>query len=219
MSSLRSKLFLRSVAGLPGGLRWALVGSLLLASPWAQADLTDRDQPMNFAADTVRVDERKRLNILEGNVEIAKGSIVVRAGRVEVLQGTDGGQKATATGGAGGRALFRQRREGRDEVIEGEAERIEYDSRADQVRFVGRAVMRRLTAGVLSDEVAGQTIVYDNRTDIFQVGGGQGSAAPQGRVRGVIGPRKTSSTLPAAAEPSRLQPSSQMSTPSLSAQP
>jgi len=186
----------------------------------ALADTADRDQPMSFAADSVRVDEKKRLNILLGNVEIAKGTIVVRADRVEVLQGSDGSQKATASGGASGRALFRQRRDGRDESIEGEAERVEYNSRTDEVRFVGRAIMRRLIGGSVVDEVAGQTIVYDNKTDIFQVAGGQGSAAPQGRVRGVIGPRKP--TSPGAALPgesAKLQSSSTLTPPVLNSTP
>jgi lipopolysaccharide export system protein LptA len=192
---------------------------LWLAQAPALADTTDREQPMSFAADSVRVDEKKRLNILLGNVEVSKGTIVVRADRIEVLQGTDGSQKATASGGASGRALFRQRREGRDEAIEGEAEKVEYNSRTDEVRFVGRATMRRLIGGSVVDEVAGQTIVYDNKTDIFQVAGGQGSAAPQGRVRGVIGPRKPVLPGASAGDGANLQSSSTLTPPVLRSTP
>lgn len=193
----------------------ALVLGVCAGLPLAHADTADRDQPMSFAADSVRVDEKKRLNILLGNVEVSKGTIVVRADRIEVLQGTDGSQKATASGGASGRALFRQRREGRDEAIEGEAERVEYNSRSDEVRFVGRAIMRRLMGGSVVDEVAGQTIIYDNKTDIFQVAGGQGSAAPQGRVRGVIGPRKPVMPGAATGDSANLQPSGTLTPPVL----
>lgn len=200
-------------------MAWVLGWGLCAGLPSAHADVADRDQPMSFAADSVRVDEKKRLNILLGNVEVSKGTIVVRADRIEVLQGTDGSQKATASGGASGRALFRQRREGRDEAIEGEAERVEYNSRTDEVRFVGRAIMRRLMGGSVVDEVAGQTIVYDNKTDIFQVAGGQGSAAPQGRVRGVIGPRKPVSPGAASGDSASLQSSSALTPPVLRAAP
>lgn len=193
---------------------WCLMLALLSIGQIAHADAVDRDQPLSFAADSIRVDEKKRLNIMQGNVEISKGSIVVRADRVEVLQGADGSQKATATGGAAGKALFRQRRAGLDEMIEGEADSVTYDSRTDEVNFSGRAVLRRMVGPSVVDEVSGQTIVYDNKTDIFQVVGGQGSAAPKGRVRGVISPRKTTTGAPgasAAPEPVLLQSSSALS--------
>jgi lipopolysaccharide export system protein LptA len=193
LSPSRSQAVLRAIVVL------SVACSLGVSMAWA--DKADRAQPLNFAADNARVDDAQRLNILSGNVEITKGSIVLRADRVEVRQGNDGSQTAVATGGQGGRALFRQRREGLDELIEGEADRVEYDGRADVVRFNGRAVMRRLTGGVVADEVVGQTIVYDNKTEVFQVvgGGGSGSATPSGRVRGVIAPRKASGPADAAS--------------------
>ncbi len=181
----------------------ALVMAVLCPQP-AWADKDDRFQALNFAADSVRVDESSRVNILKGNVEITKGSIVLRSALVEVRQGADATQSAVATGGVNGRAFFRQRREGLDEYIEGEAERVEYDGRADVVRFVGRAVMRRLSGGVVADEVVGQTVVYDNKTEVFQVVGGAKSAASSGRVRGVISPRKDSQ--PSDGKPAGVRP-------------
>jgi lipopolysaccharide export system protein LptA len=161
----------------------------------AHADKADRFAPINFAADSARVDDNSRLNVLKGNVELTKGTIVLKADQVEVRQLAEGAQSAVATGGEGGRAYFRQRREGLDEFIEGQSERIEFDGKADQVRFIGKAVMRRLRGATVADEVTGQTIVYDNRTEVFQVVGRSGGttttpAAGSGRVRGTIAPRK-----------------------------
>lgn len=153
------------------------------------AERADRNQPLGFAADRASVDEARQLNVLTGSVEITKGTMVVRADRVEVRQNRDGSQSAVASGGAGGRSYFRQKREGLDEFIEGEAERIEYDGQADTVRFVGRATMRRLRQTTPSDEIFGQTITYNNATGSYQVAGGPDSSAPSGRVRGVISPR------------------------------
>jgi lipopolysaccharide export system protein LptA len=173
----------------------ALIQSLVV-SAWALwlspalADKSDRFQPLNFASDSARVDDIKRVNVLKGNVEITKGTIVLRSNVVEVHQGLDGSQTAIATGGRDGRAYFKQRREGLDEFIEGESERIDYDGKSDLVTFTGRAVMRRLTGATVSDEVVGQTIVYDNKTEVFQVLGGASSPAGNGRVKGVISPRK-----------------------------
>lgn len=172
----------------------ALIGlgllALLLAGT-AQADKADRNQPLSFAADSARVDEQKQLNILSGNVEITKGTIRISANQVEVRQSPQGHQSAVATGWSDRRATFRQKREGSDETIEGEAERLEYDSRTDTVKLVNRAVMRRYRGTVLADEVAGNTISYDNTSEVFQVLGGPDSAAPAGRVRGVLTPRET----------------------------
>jgi lipopolysaccharide export system protein LptA len=173
---------------------------LALATGSARAERADRNQPLAFVADSARVDELKQTNILSGNVEITKGSIVIRADRVEVRQTREGWQTAVATGSANKRAFFRQKREGSDEVLEGEAERLEYDSRADTVKLVNQAVMRRFRGSSLADEVAGSTISYDNGTEVFQVIGGGASAAAPGRVRGVLTPRENPAAAASAAE-------------------
>ena len=179
----RALLALTIVAVLPHGAAWA--------------DKADRSQPVVFAADAARVDESKRVNILTGNVELTKGTMLIRADRVEVRQNADGTQTATATGGQGGRSYFKQKREGVDEVIEGEAEKIVYEGRDDTVNFTTRAEMRRLTAGRKTDEVNGQAIRYDNKTSVYQVMGAPSDGSkPAGRVKGVITPRASE---PAAA--------------------
>ena len=160
----------------------------------AGAEKADRFQPLNFAADAARVEDNQRLNILSGNVEITKGTMVVRADRVEVRQNADGSQTATAIGGPGGRAFFRQKRDGVDEAIEGEAERIVYDGRTEIIRFTSRAIMRRLQGNTVNDQVSGPVIIYDNKTSVFQVQGGGSSSGATGRVRGVITPRTTPET-------------------------
>lgn len=207
MAKMNAKFMPKMLLIYPSFSRFALVGNLWLAAlaclcavP-AHAEKSDRSQPLNFAADSARVDDAQRLNILSGNVEITKGSMAVHADRVEVRQNADGTQTATATGGSGGRAYFKQKREGLDEVIEGEAEKVVYEGRDDTVRFTGRAVMRRLKGVSVTDEVTGQVIIYDNKTSVFQVVGsgvstGGGSTQTKGRVRGVITPR---SSEPAAA--------------------
>jgi len=169
----------------------------VLAHGAAWADKADRAQPVVFAADAARVDETRRVNILTGNVELTKGTMLIRAERVEVRQNPDGTQTATATGGQGGRSYFKQKREGVDEVIEGEAEKIVYEGRDDTVTFTSRAEMRRLTAGAKTDEVNGQAIRYDNKTSVYQVMGAPSDGVkPAGRVKGVITPRASE---PAAA--------------------
>jgi lipopolysaccharide export system protein LptA len=182
---------------------------LLMAAP-ARADKTDRNQPLAFVADSAKVDELKQTNLLSGNVEITKGTIVIRADKVEVRQSREGHQSAVATGWPNKRAFFRQKREGSDEYLEGEAERMEYDSRSDTVRLVNQAVMRRFRGSTLADEVTGNTIAYDNTTEVFQVLGGSQSTATPGRVRGVLtpraGPNGAGTPAPDAASAPQAQP-------------
>ena len=186
------------------GLSTSLLAVGLVSAPAVWAEKADRTQPLHFAADNARVEEGQRLNVLTGNVDITKGTMAIRADRVEIRQNPDGTQSATATGGQGGRSYFKQKRDGVEELIEGESEKIFYDGRDDTVHFTGRAVMRRLVAGVASDEVNGQAIRYDNKTGVYQVmGGGPLGGASTGRVRGVISPRGGASPAPAESQGGR----------------
>ena len=174
------------------GARGLLLGmALLLAGPLAWAEKADSEQPLTFDAGRMVIDGKRKVRTLSGGVEITRGTLVLRAASVE-LKETPHGQIATAAGGDGQLATFRQKRDGSDEYIEGQARRIEYDTASDTVRFFDQAQVRVLRAGAPADQVTGQTIVYDHARDVFEVqGGGGGSAAsPGGRVKGVVTPRK-----------------------------
>lgn len=195
---------------------WALAAlCLTLSAPALHAESTDRDQPMNIEADTLRYEDTTQTSVFSGNVVLTKGTIVIRAQQLTVRQDTAGNQFGVAEGQANQRAFFRQKRDGLNEFIEGEALRIEYDSQADWVRFSGRAVLRRLRGTVVSDETQGQVIVLNNRTDTFTVDsrpsalpGAAPTPAPTGRVRAILSPREAP-TRP-ADPPMTLQPSTQL---------
>ena len=130
---------------------------------------------------------------------------------MDVRQDASGAQFGVATAGPGKLAYFRQKREGVDETIEGEGEVLEYDGKADTVKFVRNAVLRRYRGGVLADETTGDNILYDNTTDVFTVDGGRASAAPGnpgGRIRAILSPSGTASATP--APPAVLQPSGKL---------
>ena len=177
-----------------------LCASLGLSPAWAEK--ADRNKPLNVESDNGRFDDAQQLGTFTGNVVVTKGTMSMRAAKVEVRQAPDGSQFGVATSEGGKRAIFRQKREGLDEYIEGEAERIEYDGRADLVRFIDRAVVRRYRASVLADETAGSIIVYDNITEVINVVGGATAATPNnpsGRVRAVLAPREQASAPGASA--------------------
>ena len=181
---------------IPSGLRRAALVALALAaglslSP-ARAEKADRSRPLNVEADNGRYDDAQQLGVFTGNVVVTKGTLTMRAQRIEVRQSPDGSQFGVATSEGGKRALFRQKREGLDEYLEGEAERIEYDGKADLIRFTDRAVIRRYRGSVLADETAGRTIVEDSVTERVSVEGGSTAATPNnpsGRLRTVLTPR------------------------------
>jgi lipopolysaccharide export system protein LptA len=167
----------------------------LLAAAPAWAEKADRGKPMVIEANQPgTLDIARQVVVFAGSVVIAQGTLTIRAERVEVRERPDGYRSATAIGQPGKPATFRQKRDGVDEFVEGSAERIEYDSRGDVVRFVGTAQVRRLRGGTTADEISGSVITYDNGNETFNVQGATpataGASAPStGRVRVVLSPR------------------------------
>ncbi len=142
------------------------------------AERADRDKPLNVEADSGRYDDIKQTGVFTGNVVVTKGSLVLRAAQVEVRQTPDGYHHGVATAAPGQLATFRQKRDGADETIHGEAERIEYDGKADTLRLVNRAVLKRLRGGAVADETSGSVIVYNSGAETFSVTGGPSAATP-----------------------------------------
>lgn len=179
----------------------ALVLCAALGTSPAFAERADRFKKMEVESDQPgKVDLQKHIVTFNGNVVVTKGTMVIRAARIEVRESPDGYQHAVAIGTPGAPAQFRQKREGFDEYIEGQAERLEYESRADVLRLIDKAQVRRLRGKDVADEVTGALIVYDNAAEVFTVSGGAAAATPAnptGRVRAVLAPR---AGTPAAAE-------------------
>ncbi len=162
----------------------ALAGAILIAPSPALAEKADKEKPTNIEANRMNSDDARRITIFEGNVILTKGTILVRADRIMVRQDAEGFQLTTATGGP---ARFRQKREASDEWIEGEALRIELDDKNEKIELHQRARMLRD-----QDEVRGELISYDTRSEFFSVTGAKGPGAgtsPDARVRAVIQPK------------------------------
>ena len=163
------------------------------SSAWAEK--ADRLKPMNVESDAMRYDDLKQTNVFTGRVVMNKGTIVIRGTRVDVRQDAEGNQFGVVTAEPGKLAYFKQKRDGVDEFIEGEGETIEYSSKLDNVRFIKRAVMRRLVGTKVNDEITGGVIVYDNTTDVFTVDNGTPANNPggqNGRVRAMLTPKVAS---------------------------
>jgi len=183
-------------------LAWGFTGLVLGGSPGAHAEKADRFKPLNVEADLPgKIDLLKQFVVFNGNVVVTKGTMVIRAARIEVRETPDGYHTAVAIGSAANPATFRQKRDGVDEFIEGEAERLEYDAKTDTVRFVTRAAVRRLRGANVADEISGNLVTYDSISEVFAVSGGATPTAsnPGGRVRAVLTPREGTPAAAAAA--------------------
>ncbi len=186
----------------------ALALAVVAASAWAER--ADRSKPIVVEAERGSTfDLQRQVTVLNGNAVISQGTMVLRAERIELREMPDGYRAATALGLPGKPATWRQRRDGgTDEVVEGSADRIEFDGRADTLRFVGNGAVRRLRAGAVADEITGATIVWDNVAEVFKVeGGGATPANPTGRVRVTLSPRAEPASAPAAPAVAPLAPS------------
>lgn len=164
------------------------VAGVMLAATSAWAEKADADKPVNIEADRVSIDDVKKIQTFDGNVRMSKGTLVISAARIVITQDENGYQRGVATGTGSAMPHFRQKREGLDEYIEGEAERIEHDAYAEKTEFFNRAWVK---SGL--DEVRGQFISYDARTENYVVTNGpNGTRAKPGstdRVRVIIQPK------------------------------
>jgi len=154
---------------------------LLFASSPVLAERADREKPVHIEADQVLVDDAQQVSTFTGNVQMTQGTLIIRGNRIVVTQDGEGFKHGTAYGNL---ASFRQKREGLDEYVEGYGERIEYDTRAETADFYVRARVKRNL-----DEVRGEHITYDQKTDVFKVHGKPAGNTPPKRVRAVLQPK------------------------------
>jgi lipopolysaccharide export system protein LptA len=183
----------------------AAVTLLLALATVAHAERTDRDKPVNIEADRMLADDQKQTAVFEGRVVLTQGTFVLRADKLTVRQDSKGFQTGVAVGAP---ATFRQKRDGVDEWIDGEALRIEYDGKSERVELFDKARISRD-----KDEVRGNYISYDSRIEVFRVQPSKDAAGPpgrEGRVRAVIQPKKKDEPSARPATPLDLKPATDL---------
>ena len=160
-------------------------------APLAHAERADKDKPLNIEADNMTYDDLKQVNIFTGHVVATKGTILIRADRVEVTQDPQGYQYATGTSTGKNLAYFRQKRDGVDEYYEGFAQRAVYDGQKRLLELFDRALLKKS-----NDEIRSNYISYNAATEVFKAEGrpdtrpAEAGETPLGpRVRGVFQPQ------------------------------
>jgi len=155
---------------------------LLIGIAAAHAEQADSAKPIEIEANRMSADDARRVTVFEGNVVVTRGTLNIRADRIVVRQDKEGNQFATATGNP---VRFRQRQDPKPPEkegvwLEGEAKRIELDDKSGKIELFEAA---RVNRG--GDEVTGDYILVDQKSDFFTVTPGKG----QGRVRATIQPK------------------------------
>lgn len=159
----------------------------------AHAEAADRNKPIELEADSVIVDDAKKISTYLGNVILTQGTLVIRAAKLIVREDRNGFQHSTSTGNP---TTFKQKREGKNEYMTGSGRRIEYDGRMDKVQLYTNAWVKRG-----GDIVYGDYISYDANAEYAEVLGGKKSesgGSSSGRVRAIIQPKNKPQNTPAA---------------------
>lgn len=171
---------------------------LTLAAFGASAERADSLKQAVINFDSLDVDEVTQTRILTGNVVLTRGTLVLKSDRALVKETPEGYMSVTLTANNGKTATFRQKRDGGPDLwVEGQAQRIEYDERAELVKLFTAAEVRELENGRMTNEIKGPFIAYDNRREVAQVRNDASGASKVGGGRGtlIIAPRRT--TAPA----------------------
>ncbi|HEY1043605.1 MAG TPA: lipopolysaccharide transport periplasmic protein LptA [Telluria sp.] len=180
--------------------RHLIIASLCLLSAGVHAEKADSNKPTTISAETVDIDDVSQTHILTGNVELSRGTLVMRSEKATIRETPDGWQIATLLGGDGKPATFRQKRDGGADLwVEGRAERIEYDQKTEVAKLFSKANITQLEGKRVTDEVNGEFISYDSRKEVFAVrNDASGENKPgKGRVTLILAPRKAQSAQPA----------------------
>lgn len=174
--------------------RTLFFAALCLMAASAHAEKADSNKPTEILAEFIEFDDVNQVTVLTGNVELRRGTLVMRSEKATIRETPDGWQQATLLGDGTKPATFRQKRDGGADLwMEGRADRIEYDQKNEMVKMFEKANIKQLDGTRVTDEMDAGFISYDSRKEYF-VGNNDATGANQrgrGRIRMVLAPRKT----------------------------
>lgn len=132
-----------------------LVTALLLTliASMANALPSDRDQPLQVAADNAHFDEKSGIATYRGAVVIRQGTLEVRADELVITIDKEGNVSSTVARGKPAR--YQQQTDPRKGLVTAEAARIDYDLKNETITLTGQALLRQEGASF-----RGASIVY-----------------------------------------------------------
>ena len=151
------------------------------------AEKADRDKPIELESDTMTSNDSKNTSVYTGNVILTQGTLLIKADELTVREDNQGFQHSTSVGNP---TTFKQKREGKNDYIEGSAQRIEYDGRMDKVHLYSKASVKQG-----QDVIYGDYIMYDANAEFAKAMSGNtknnaGEIVPGARTRAIIQPKK-----------------------------
>lgn len=141
---------------------------LIVLAPLAGALESDKEQPIELAADSVDIDEGKGLSIYRGDVDLRQGSIRLRADVVTLHQS---GRRPDRVVAEGRPVHFEQ--QSKKGPVKGQARQVEYEVASENLVLIGDAVLVQGKDSMRSDR-----IVYDRVRSVVKAG-----AAAKGKQR------------------------------------
>ena len=131
------------------------------ASPSSWALNSDRQQPLEIAADSAELNEGEGFSIYSGNVIITRGTMQIEASSVKVTFNDDGIQTMLATEGPyDGLAYMRQQSEptgdGQSDTMEAWGKSIDYQVNAEYLTLLGNAKLIQR-----GNQFSGHEILFD----------------------------------------------------------
>lgn len=130
----------------------------------------DSNQPVNYAADRIELQDKSQRVVLSGNVEITQGDLTLRAPRTTVSYSNRGGLKIQRLDAAGGVDVRRG-----DETARGDV--AVYDFNARVITMLGHVTLKRAGGDTLN---SGRMVIdLKTRNTVTDTG-------PGGRVTGTF---------------------------------
>lgn len=136
----------------------------------ARAEKADSQQPLKISSESQSYDGTKKVTVYTGLVHMVKGTMVINADRLEVVQDANGGKIGTLFSNPGKLITYRQKRDGGPDLwAEGEADKVVYDDTLELIKLFNNAKLVLLDGKNRTHESSGIYISYDSRSDFMQV--------------------------------------------------
>ncbi|WP_394777751.1 lipopolysaccharide transport periplasmic protein LptA [Undibacterium sp.] len=169
-----------------------LAACMLFPAATALAEQADRYKKIDLEAEYSLLDDKTKVKTMTGNVEITRGTLLIKTDKAVATEGPEGFQFIVMTRGPGGQAFFRQKRDGGTNLwVEGVADRMEYDEKTEVVKFFNKAHVKYLEGKKVTQEQEGEFMSYDSKTENF-IGANNASGnsvSGGGRIKITIQPK------------------------------
>lgn len=162
-------------------IKCLLLLCLTLDLPCLLAATSDRNQPINIEADSVRIDDVNGVSVYKGNVIYQQGTINLHADKVTIFTEAKKLKKFIAEGTP---VKYQQQFDGQAEVTRSESQKIEYFSESEQLVFHGNAHLWHD-----NNTFSGNVIEFDIKNDLVNA---RKSTSGEERVQVIIQPKDES---------------------------